>query len=126
LFTREKGEAEMPFSDINANPPFPSSSYFMMNYLLRIDHEVEFAQPETELSASERSFSQHRSVIIPVLLSAFRVRLMAEARIFFPLFSPGNTQNYDKIICLDRIIITRANHLNLNKSLMASVHKKKP
>lgn len=78
----------MPFSDINANPPFPSSSYFMMNYLLRIDHEVEFAQPETELSASERSFSQHRGVIIPVLLSAFRVRLMAEAKIFFLSFPP--------------------------------------
>jgi hypothetical protein len=33
-------------------------------------------------------------------------------------------ENYNNIICLDRIIITWANHLNRNKSLMPRLHKK--
>lgn len=32
-------------------------------------------------------------------------------------------ENYNNIICLDRIIITRANHLNRNKSFMPRRHK---
>lgn len=93
----------------------------MMNHLLQIDREVFrpkmlgnltfrlFLIGSDEVEKREHTHAMALSFYYQIV----GLRIDERAK-----------ENYNNIICFDRIIITWANHLNRNKSLMPRLHKK--